>query len=222
MKYLFSKNAAITVIILLLIVGNAYQWHNPKVIEVPSGQKEIDPNAWVQRSAYVNRGSLLDSLRGVNEAMKKEIKDSKDQIANLTTIQGKLNLQVDSLKTEVDIEKRNGLQLSSLLSIISSPKPDTTYTFARTFGDELFRVNSEVQFNDEQIENRLELVQLRDIRIDVANTMNDDYTRLLTYVSSQDFETLEYETYTEINPRRRYPVFWIGLGLGAAGVLLLN
>jgi hypothetical protein len=43
--------------------------------------------------------------------------------------------------------------------------------------------------------------------------------RLLTYVTSPDFDSLEYKSYTELQPQNRLPKFWIGAGAGVAATL---
>lgn len=219
----------IAFMILLLAAGNVYQWHNPKVVEVPDGQQQIDTGAWVQLSSYVSRGLLLDSLKAENETLAKKVRESRDQIANLTKINGKLNLQVDSLS-------ESGTRIINLPPItgLDSHTPETIYTapFSSEFGNGLFRVSSLVEVKNNtllldrelslQIENTLEMQQLRDIRLSVTNTTNKDRSRLLTYVTSPDFEHLEYQTFTEIEHRKRWPWFWIGVGAGAAGILIIQ
>lgn len=220
----------IVFLILLLAAGNVYQWQNPNVVEVPAdGQQEIDKGAWVQRSAYITRGMLLDSLKVQNEALAAQVRESRDEIANLTLINGRLNLKVDSLSA-------TGTRIINLPPItgLHPQETETVYTapFSAEFGNGLFRVNSLVQvsrikpFPDKelslQIDNTLELQQLRDIRLSVTNTMNKDRSRLLTYVTSPDFDHLEYQTFTEIEHRKRWPWFWIGVGTGAAGILIIQ
>lgn len=86
--------------------------------------------------------------------------------------------------------------------------------FTRIFGDNLFRVNSQVQLHPSWIQNIIELIQLRDIRLSVVNTINDDQSRVLTYVTSPDFVDLEYQSYTELKQKKNFPWFWVGLGAG--------
>ena len=217
-----SLNHVVTtlVIIVLLIAGNVYQFYNPRIIEVPEYiQTEIDSTAWVQRSAYLSRGMLIDSLSAENKKLSERVSESRDQIANLTTITGKLNLQVDSLQKQLNLHK---LDFSLLPYLAEKPEPQT-YITPRIFGDNLFKVMSEVTFTPpNQMHNRIEIEQLRGIRLTVATTISSDHSRILTYVTSEDFETLEYETYTELSQKRLWPWFTIGLGVGAAGILFLN
>ncbi|MFH5884657.1 hypothetical protein ACG2F4_10120 [Halalkalibaculum sp. DA3122] len=102
---------------------------------------------------------------------------------------------------------------------------DTTVTFTETFTYGLFRVCSDVVFDWPLLGNRLQLTR-RPLRIDVATTTNENRTRMLTYVTSPDFERLEYKSYTELKPRNKIPRFWIRAGAGMAdtltGIILLQ
>ena len=216
-------------IIIILVVANVYQWRNPQVIEVPGEQTPIDSTAWVQRSVFADRGVLLHSIRVENIKLANEIRKTQDDIANLTNINGRLNLQVDSMYNRQLIHysipnvsamvENYGLGAGEALRSTFS---DTSYNFISVFGNGLFRVDSEVRFEPGYLENNLDLTQLRDIEISVVTTMNDDRSRLLTYVTSKDFEELEYQTYTELKPRKRWPWFLIGVGVGVTGLAILN
>lgn len=213
-KLLNGKIFSILLVIIIgLAAGNVYQWNNPVVVREPTGTVQIDSTAWVQSPSYVGRG-LIDSLRQINEALAQKVKESRDQIANYTSIVGRLELQVDSLQRQDSYQVNiNDLFLPENRQVI----PDTTFFFARTFNNSLFRVNSEVSYRNGWIDNDLDLTQLRDIEISVINTMNDDQTRLFTYVTSKDFEQIEYQSFTEIDRKKRYPWFLIGLGVGVIG-----
>ena len=241
-------------LVILLIGLNVYQWQNPSVVEVPAGQQEIDSTAWVQRTAYTERGSIIDSLQAQNEALAKKVKESKDKIANYTAINGRLNLKVDSLKQQATW---NAVTLDRMMGEVAALQEDSTadssnvisrsFVESQTFGNELFKVTGSVDvelnpcgFTTEQIQLGLDcprdfflrvrqgfsLSQQRDIRIDVANTFNDSRTRMLTYVTSPDFDSLEYQSYTQLKPKNGLPKFWIGTGVGIAGtlaaIILLN
>lgn len=211
--------AGLSLAIIALIGFNVYQWNNPKVVEVPAGQAEIDSTAWVQRTAYTERGTIIDSLEAQNEALAKKVKDSKDKIANYTSITGKLKLKVDSL------ENQEPVRIDSFMTTDLGVQ-DTTVEFNETFGNGLFRVQSDVIFKWPYLDNEIYLTQQRDIRIDVANTFNDSRTRMLTYVTSPDFDSLKYQSYTQLEPKNELPKFWIGAGVGVAGtlaaIILLN
>lgn len=262
----------IILIIIILAAANVYQYRNPQVVEVPGEQTAIDSTAWVQRAAYAARGVLLDSLEEKNEKLAERIRKTRDEIANVTDINGRLNLQVDSLETVSRLPlllenlPESELTWQSSDSIATelwqeSEKPgysarslaDTSYNFIGIFGNGLFRVDSEVRFvrralpeserpwqssgerllqdphkfvgdsaRSFYIENELDLTQLRDIEITVVNTMNKDRSRMLTYVTSKDFEKLEYQTYTELKRRKRWPWFLVGVGVGVVGIELIQ
>lgn len=243
----FKYIAGLALAIIALIGMNVYQWNNPKVVEVPAGQQAIDSTAWVQRTAYTQRGNIIDSLKSQNQALAEKVKDSQDKIASYTAINGRLNLKVDSLKKQATW---NAVTLDSMVDQVESLQADSSsdssgvirrsFTESRSFGNQLFEVTGTVDvelnpcgFTSEQIQMGLEcpsdfflrvrqdlqISQLRDIRIDVANTFNDSRTRMLTYVTSPDFDSLEYQSYTELQPKNELPKFWIGAGVGAAGTL---
>ncbi len=208
-----TESIIVLLLFIALIAGNVWQWNNPKIVEVPDGQTQIDSTAWVQRSAYVDRGILFDSLQNENEALAERIRDSRDQIANYTSIIGRLKLDIDSLEAN-----RQKIDLASFLSPENeTSKPDTVLLFSEEYGDGLFRVDSRLQFTPSWVQNDLQLTQQRDIKLSVVNTMNDDRSRLLTYVTSPDFENLEYQTFTNLEQKRRLPWFWFGFAIGIAG-----
>ncbi|MDZ7658081.1 hypothetical protein [Fodinibius sp.] len=249
LKYILG----ISVAIIALIGLNVYQYQNPKVVEVPEGTQQIDSTSWVQRSAYTDRGQIIDSLKAQNETLAEKVKESNDKIASYTAINGRLNLKVDSLKKQATW---NAVTLDRMVDQAKEIQEDSadssgvirrSFTESRTFGNQLFRVTGTVDvelnpcgFTAEQIQMGLEcptdfflrvrqdlqMSQLRDIRIDVASTYNDSRTRMLTYVTSPDFDSLDYRSYTELQPKNELPKFWIGAGVGVAvtltGIILLN
>lgn len=221
---------AVLVVIIGLIGLNVYQFQNPKVVEVPIGATEIDSTAWVQRNAYMTRGAIIDSLKRQNKDLSKRLKKTGDQVANYAQITGKLRVQRDSLKSEIDawntipepLVADDSIQSDTTESIESMPLPaDSTFMTQKQFGSGLFVVTGLVEFKGYQFRQHLELEQIRDIRIDVATTVDKDRHRILTYVTSQDFETLEYKSFTTFKPSKKLPWFWIGLGTGVAGAALI-
>lgn len=211
---------ATALIIILLIAANLYQFQNPKVIEVPTEQTAIDSTAWVTRSAYADRETIIDSLRSQNQAMAERIRKQADQIASYTNITGRLKLQVDSLEQSEQIWNAIPL-MDRLIARDSAAIVDTTFKTSKTFGDGLLRVIGIVEFIQGRFRQDFTIAQLRPIRLDVVSTMNEDRSRILTYVTSPDFEDLKYRSFTELKPQKKIPWFWIGVGTGAAGALIL-
>lgn len=197
-----------------------YQFQNPKTIEIPTGQEQIDSTSWVKRSALADAETIIDSLQIRNQAMADRIREQGDQIANYTSIVGHLKLQVDSLESDPPIW--NAIPLVDRLNQRDSTAiSDTTFSRSKTFGNGLFRVNGIVEFSRGQFRQDFTIEQLRPIRLDVVSTMNEERSRILTYVTSPDFEELKYESFTELKPQKELPWFWIGLGVGAGGALIL-
>ncbi|WP_040516722.1 hypothetical protein [Gracilimonas tropica] len=235
-----KHTAAILLVIIGLIALNVYQWQNPRVVEVPGGTQQIDSTAWVQRSAYLDRGSIIDSLKKQNKALANEILEYGDAIASYARLTGKLRLKVDSLETHKeewqDIPKNSFISEKDTLRDANTAflrkarldlldmktLADTTFISQRQFGGGLFLVTGTVEFKQRQFRQRLYLEQLRDIRLDVVSTVSRDQSRVLTFVSSPDFESLEYKSFTELKPqRKRLPWFWIGLATGVAGAAVI-
>lgn len=236
--------AAISILVILLIAGNVYQFQNPKTINIPTGQEQIDSTAWVKKSAVADKETIIDSLEQQNQKMANRIQEQGDKIASYVSITGRLKTEVDSLEKQA---QWNDIFFSDSLLADTTQRDSTdiierTFTESRTFGNGLFKVTGQVDmqlnpcgFTVEQIQmglncptnfllrvrQNLQLEQLRDIRLDVTSTINEDKSRALVYVTSPDFENLEYESYTELEPEKKLPWFWIGLGAGVGGALIL-
>lgn len=221
MKITINHILITLVILIALIAGNVYQYQNPKILEVPEGQTEIDSTAWVQRAAYLARGMIIDSLKQQNQKLAERVKKTGDQIAGYTTIIGELKLQVDSLESET--ETWNAIPLAEMMLERDHRQfqmNDTTFYKTKTFGDGLLQVTGFVRFKDNQFMfDILPPKQLRPVRLDVAQTINDDQSRSLVYVTSTDFKDLKYSTYTELQPEKELPKFWIGAGAGVITTL---
>lgn len=214
-----DKWTLISILVVVgLVAGNVYQFQNPKVIETPAGTEQIDSTSWVQQSTVLTQGMIIDSLEQQNEAMAKRIEEQKDQIASHTAITGRLKTQVDSLEEAV----WNSVSFNA--KQIESQGIDTTFKRSKTFGDGLFRVDGyvDLRYNKTglQVRQDFDLNQIRDIRLDVVNTISDNNSRSLVYVTSPDFESLEYQTYTELEQKNKLPWFWIGLGVGVTGAAI--
>lgn len=221
---MIDKTTLITIgIIIALIAGNVYQFQNPKVIEVPSGTEQIDSTAWVQRSALADAETIIDSLENQNKAMADRIEKQGDQIANYTSITGRLKLKVDSLQSQ----PWNAIPLTErMLARDYIATMDTTFHQSKTFGNGLFKVDGLVRIRltpseGLQFKQDFYIQQLRDIRLDVVHTLSDDNARSLVYVTSPDFSDLKYQSFTELKQKKRLPWFWIGLGTGVVGTIIL-
>lgn len=234
MNLTLKHTAALLLLIIGLIGLNVYQWQNPTVVEAPSGTVEIDSTAWVQRNAYTTRGAINDSLRAQNEALAKKVVETQDAIFSYANLTGRLRVQKDSLEKELEEWHQTPNQRSSIenqQSYMDQARKsarelqaymDTTFITQRTFGDGLFLVTGRVEFKGASFRQHVTLDQIRDIRIDVATTVSDDQSRVLTFVTSRDFEQLEYQSFTELKPNKKnLPWFWIGLATGVAGAVLV-
>lgn len=234
MQLTLKHTATVLVLIIGLIGLNVYQWQNPTVVEAPAGTTEIDSTAWVQRNAYTTRGGIIDSLRAQNEALADQVYGLEDAIFSYSNLTGRLRLQKDSLQNELEQWHELPNQKSSITneqSYLEQARQsarelqafmDSTFMTQRTFGDGLFLVTGMVEFRGTSFRQHLDLEQLREIRIDVATTVNDEHNRVLTYVTSKDFESIEYQSFTQLKPKqKRMPWFWIGLATGVAGAALI-
>ena len=159
-----------------------------------------------------------------------------DAIASYAFVTGRLRTENDSLKSEIaewqhvpvqqtsqsdsltDLEK-SFLEKARLDALTLKSLIDTTFVRQQQFGNGLFVVTGLVEFRGNQFRQHLQLEQIRDIRLDVTTTISDDQTRILTYVTSDDFESLEYKSFTELKPNTKLPKFWIGVAVGVAGSL---
>jgi len=238
------------VVVILLIAGNVYQFQNPKTIEVPTGTEQIDSTSYVKKSVVADQETIIDSLKSKNKAMAKRIQEQGDEIASYTSITGRLKTEVDSLEKQAQWNAVVLSDITDEIRSIAedSSQSDSTdlvrrsFTKTKTFGNGLFLVDGNVEldlnpcgFTPERIQIGLDcptgflfrvrqdfnLAQTRDIKIDIATTVNEDKSRILTYATSPDFESFEYQSYTEYEPKKELPWFWIGLASGAGGAFLL-
>lgn len=240
-----KTTAIISIIVIILVAGNVYQFQNPKTVEIPTGKEKIDSTSYVKKSSLSDKETIIDSLESQSEKLAQKVKDQGDKIASYVSITGRLKTEVDSLEKEAEWNSFNLNEInfgSDSLSEDSSGVIEKSFKESRTFGNGLFRVDGVVDaelnpcgFNIEQIQMGLEcptnfllrvrqnlsLTQLRDIRIDVVSTFNEDESRALVYITSPDFEDWDYRASTEFEPENKLPWFWIGLGFGFGGALVL-
>lgn len=218
----FTMKLNKTITTVLLIIASIFAtfeitkrfFPTTEYVEVAGKPVQVDENVWVLRNVYNSRGMILDSLKIVNANLYKQIQRDKNQIANLTQIIGSLRTEIDGLKDGDD----------SLIVIGGFELPDTSITFNRTFGDSLFAVKSTVVMKDSTIQNQLILSNIRPIRIDVVNTMSADKSRIYTYVSSTDFDSLSYTSVTSLKRDRLRWWQWglVGFATGVVTVSLTN
>ena len=188
-------------IALVLIVG-ATVWvvreHFPRIKEVVEyEQVQIDENTWVRRSALVEHWELVKRLRAENRALA----DKADKAREYIRINAYLNTRIDSILASVKLPTNpdGGIK-------------DTTIVFGQVAGDSLFLVQSFNMFNNTELRDSLNIVQLRPVAIDVVLDGS------MVYVSSRDFAELNFETYTTTKPPRYKWYHW--LGAGALGGIL--
>lgn len=212
------------IVVIGLIAGNVYQYQNPKVVEVPTGQESIDSTAWVSQVVHLTHGMIIDSLRAKNKKLAQRIEESKDKIASYTSINGMLKMKLDSVK---NAPSTNNIDLNSLMLKDGDlwTFADTAFTRTEYFGNNLFEISAVARFlNDSLSLDIKKPIQQRPIELDVATTFNEDRSRMLTYVTSPDFDSLRYKSYTELEPKNRIPRLWIGAGGGVIvtlGTILL-
>lgn len=198
--------------------------------------------------AIANYSYLTGSLRTERDSLKSELdqwqdlpgmadrdtlKELDDLMNNFDSISAQAMSDADKeflRKAKEDLQKIKNLSDSGrVISRTSYDLPDNLipasepkkYITERQFGGGLFLVTGIVEFRKGQFRQRLELEQIRDIRIDVVNTINKDRSRIMTYITSSDFESLEYQTFTELKPQTKLPKFWIGLAAGVVGTALI-
>lgn len=230
MKIGFKQIGFVAAFIITLIALNVYQWQNPRIVEVPSDPVQFDSTAWVQRAAYNSQKEIIRKLENENQELAKRVKETGDAIANYAAINAKLNLQVDSLQKEqwhsIDrnslISESESFLEKAQKSYLEYAYPDTSIMTQKLYGNGLFLVTGYVHFRGTQFRQELQLEQLRDINLSVVNTMNSDRNRMLTYIHSPDFESLEYKSITELKPKTKFSKFWIGVGVGVISMAGLS
>lgn len=178
----------------------------PKVEQVVQfEQAQIDENTWVRRSTYESTRSILETLKGENEQLYNQVRGLNSRIANLTSIEAQLNVEIDSLKTVKD---------SVFVPVYAGQVSDTTIIFTETFAEGLFEIESRVNFWSGYLTNELKVTQLRPIRINTLTTISNDRRTMFTYVSSPDFKSIQYEARHSVPPRRLKPFHYMLIGAG--------
>lgn len=205
----FLINAAV-------IAGLWWMFPRTEVVQVFE-QKEIDENVWVRRASVASDRTMIRELREENEKLANALDNQNDEIASLTRMVGRLNLERDELAEELE-------EAQIEMAVVNGAVADTSFTINRYFGNELFRVQNVTTFNDNIFTSELTLYQERDIKIDVATTINRNEGIVMVYVSSDDFVELNYTTQTSLTARRWHWYHYAAAGflLGGTTALILN
>ena len=214
-----SKANIITIIytVLLIVITFYITLNNfPQVVQIPT-ESIIDSTKWVSKATY---DTHKDISKEIEKDLSKIIKARDEKITNLIKVNGRLRLQVDTLQSLTD-ELLKSIRDGQDIVVINDTIRDSTYTFINTYGDSLLAVQSDVILKSNKIYNETTIDQLRDIRLEIINTVNKEQTEVNTYISSKDFLTLKVSTKTTIEPKKRYPWFLIGLGTGVLTTLIL-
>ena len=218
-----NKRILLTIFFAWSIFITAFSWHITKkyfprmTYEVKTEQ--IDSTQWVSVAQYETQRNLYNDL---SKEFTQKIKDSDMKIFSLSNLTGRLRLNNDNLKKTIDSLKfLNGFTIAdslplveSDLEIINNKITDTTITTSNTFGDSLIMVNSKVDIKDNTMTNEIDLVQLRDINIQITSTVSDDQSTVISYISSTDFKELNITNKTTLKQKRSFYWFWIGLSTG--------
>lgn len=208
----------IFLLVLILFVGGGLGWYfkpHEVIDRTNYQQQELDSLSVVIRNRTATAQSLRDSLSETSQAFQDYINEHQGEIASLTTIRGRLNLQLDSLK-----RVNQTLSALTLLNPDSSGQvfKDTTITRTETFGDSLLSAQSEVIFKSDSLENKLRISQLRPVRIDVAILVSDDKRTIESIATSPDFDSLRVSAQTTIQPPKE-KIHWT---VKAGAVLIIR
>ena len=151
----------IALIIVLLAAGiAAHQWWTRADYVPPEKVNEIlDENTRVMSAQVRSREEIIEILERESKDAADRIRDFEEEVVAQAEIVGRLSIYRDSVET---LNKR--LATRDIIRVIEEGQ-DTIAVFTKTFGDSLFEVKSSVQFSPDSIENRLDLQQLRDIRM---------------------------------------------------------
>lgn len=144
----------------------------------------LDETTRVLSSQIQDRQAIIDSIRTTSQAQADRIQDLEEQVVSYSRVHGRLNLVVDSLEQKID--KRVPLGEIILRDEEGAYYADTTLTFTETYSDSLLLIRSHVDFHREWVDHRLEIQQIRPLRIDITTTLNKERNQVLVYFSSQD------------------------------------
>lgn len=176
----------------------------PQVIRVPvpGPVVQFDSSGWVRESMLISVAQVRDSLKLVNNALFKEINQTRQEVLQLSEITGTLRLQRDSLST-----------LYHNIALNDSTKEATIQDI---YGDSLFAVTAQITVNEDSLSYKSNLTQLRPISINTTTTIKGN--QVYFYVHSEDFQELNIESYTTIEEKKKTWYKWLGGGI-AAGII---
>lgn len=194
--------AIVFVILLLIVTGGLVRFCTPEkiVYQTTEQQEQLDSLTVLNRSLVVTRDQLQDSLEETSQAFQDFVQKNKDKIASYNRIIGELNLEIDSLKG-------SSVSMGDLLSLNETNKyRDTTLVAYSVLGNGLFKGESRGGIrNDSLFVDPPEFTQLRPVRIDQAISVSSDQSKVMAITTSKDFEDLRVESYTELEPKKRFP-----------------
>ena len=202
---ILNWKSILAILLIMIAVGVFAREMFPKVEQVVQfEQAQIDENTWVRRSTYESTRSILQTLEGENEQLYNQVRGLNSRIANFTTIEAELNLQIDSLESVKPV----------FIPINNGQVADTTIIFTETFAEGLFEIESRVNFWSGYLTNELKVTQLRPIKIHSLTTISKDRRTMFTYVSSPDFKSIQYEARHSVPPQRIKPLHYMLIGAG--------
>lgn len=211
----FNPKEIALVFLLLLATGGIVRYCTPEKVKYSTGeqQQQLDSLTVLSRNLQLSKSQLQDSLAETSEAFQEYIAKSEDEIASYSRITGKLRLTVDSLE--------NVAASTSLADLIDPDSTtgnqfrDTTLTSRSTFGDSLMAAQASGGIRNDSLFLEPPIIQqLRPIRIDIATSIAKDHSRVNTIVTSPDFDSLNVQSFTPLEPKKRFP--WIEIvGVGA-------
>lgn len=207
----------IALLIITLLAGiSAYQWLSRAEYVPPEAVDQmLDENTRVMSAQIRDREAIIASLREDSEAAADRIEELQEEIIAHAQVAGELRIYRDSVQS-----LQQHLATRDIIKIIEEGR-DTTAVFAETFSDSLFQVTSSVRFSPESIENRLDLQQLRPIRMSFTVTEGDQ-GQVLFYTYLPDFGHTEQAVWSPPPEVKRpwYQRYWKEIAIGGLVAVL--
>lgn len=193
---------------------------NPQiVVERVYEQEKIDSLTVALQNTRLDRHRIAEELRETTISFQQRVRSANEQIASLTRLSGELSLQVDSLQDRVYAAP--SVDFSDPVHPILRDTTLLTYTVA---GDSLLLIRSSGGIESGRLFlDPPSIEQLRPVQLDLAIMIRESDRSVTSIASSSDFSELNLHAMSELQPpRRRFPWFWVGLGVGAGAILLLD